>query len=74
MESNYFKCKSDDYASFKKGGIYHKNIIDKSLLEYPEDWVNILDYPSSIELINCIEKGENKAKILKALKQWSKTK
>lgn len=71
---NFFKCKSNDYSLYKKGYIYHKKFIEKFLIEYPEDWQPILDYPTSTELLNCIESGKNKSKIIKALKQWKNIK
>ena len=70
----FFKCQTNDWSSFVKGKIYHKDVIGKYLIEYPNDFKAVLEYPTSIELIECITNGENKSKILKALKQWSSVK
>lgn len=70
VSGSFFKCKSDDYSSYIKGKIYHKDSIAKYLIEYPKDWVPVLDYPTSKELLECLESGANKDKIIKSLKQW----
>lgn len=70
VSSGFFKCKSDDYSSYEKGKIYHKDSIGKYLIEYPNDWVSVLDYPTTKELLECLEYGTNKSKIIKSLKQW----
>lgn len=66
----FFKCKSNDYSSYTKGKIYSKQAIGKWLTENPKDWSAVLDYPTSDELIGCINNGLNKSKIIKALNQW----
>ena len=70
VRRSFFKCKADDYLSYEKGKIYHKDSIGKYLIENPKDWVSVLDYPKSKEILDCIKNGTNKAKIVKALKQW----
>ena len=70
VSGSFFKCKSDDYSTFIKGKIYHKDSIGNHLIEYPKDWVSVLDYPTSKELLDCLENGTNKAKIIKSLRQW----
>ena len=70
VRRSFFKCKANDYLSYKKGKIYHKDSIGKYLIENPKDWVSVLDYPKSKEILDCIKNGTNKAKIVKALKQW----
>jgi hypothetical protein len=70
----YYKCKANDYSSFKKGEIYHVWNIGKYLIDNPKDWSPVLPYPSSKEILDCLENGNNKGKIIKALKQWKNTK
>jgi hypothetical protein len=70
VNGSFFKCKSNDYTYYQKGKIYHKDSIGKFLIENPEDWFPVLDYPTSKDILQCIESGTNKAKIIKALKQW----
>jgi hypothetical protein len=70
VSGNFFKCKVDDYSSYEKGKIYHKDSIKEYLIEHPKDWVSVLDYPTSKELLDCFTNGTNKTKIIKALKQW----
>jgi hypothetical protein len=69
----YYKCKSDEYSSFTKGKIYSIESIGKYLTNNPEDWSPALPFPEIKEILDCIENGTNKTKIVKALKQWSKT-
>ena len=69
---SFFICKADDYSSFEKGKVYSKNEIGKYLIEHPKDWRVLLNYPTTTELLECIESGKNKSKIVKALKQWQK--
>lgn len=69
---SFFKCKSSEYGSLEKGRIYHHMEIVKSLYKYPEDWQEVLPYPTSQELLDCIETGKDKTKIIRALKQWKK--
>ena len=70
ISGSFFKCKADDYSSYEKGKIYHKDSIGKYLIENPKDWISVLDYPTSKELLECLENGTNKVKIIKSLKQW----
>lgn len=70
VSGSFYKCKADDYSYYEKGKIYHKDSIGKYLIENPKDWVSVLDYPTSKELLECLENGTNKAKIIKSLKQW----
>lgn len=70
VSSSFFKCKSDDYSSFKKGKIYHRDSIGDFLIEHPKDWVSVLDCPTYKDILDCIENGTNKTKIVKSLKQW----
>jgi hypothetical protein len=70
VSGSFFKCKADDYSSYEKGKIYHKDSIGKYLIENTKDWISVLDYPTSKELLECFENGTNKAKIVKSLKQW----
>ncbi len=67
---DYYKCISDEYSTYKKGQIYNKSSIGRYLIEHPLDWKKVDSYPTTKELISCIETGENKNKILKTLKQW----
>jgi len=73
----YFVCKSNDYLNLKivKGSICHVQRIDKYLDDFPKskDWGTVLEYPTTQQLIDCIETGENKIQIIKALKQWELT-
>lgn len=71
--ADYYKCKSDEYSFAEKGRIYPASHIYTELHLYPEDWQPVLGYPKASELIDCIENGTNKTQILKALKQWKKT-
>lgn len=70
FKDSFFICKADDYSSFEKGKVYSKNAIGKYLTKHPKDWKLLLDYPTTKELIECIEYGKNKSKIVKSLKQW----
>jgi hypothetical protein len=70
VSGSFFKCKSNDYSSYDKGKIYHKDSIGKYLIQNPKDWVSVLDYPTSKELLECLENGTNKNKVIKSLKQW----
>lgn len=70
VSSSFFKCKSDDYSTFIKGKIYHKDNIGNHLIDHPKDWVSVLDYPTAKELLECLENGNKKTKIIKSLKQW----
>lgn len=70
----YYKCVSNDYNQFSKGKNYTEKSIGKYLEEYPKDFKKINSYPSVEELIECIENGTNKNKIIKTLKQWKTTK
>ena len=74
QSADYYKCKSDEYALCEKGKVYPESVIRQSLQLYPEDWQPVLNYPKAIEIIDCIENGTNKMQIIKALKQWKKTK
>lgn len=67
---SFFKCKAVDYSSFVKGKIYHKDSIGEYLIDNYKDWVAVLDYPTAKELLDYIENGTNKSKIVKSLKQW----
>ena len=66
----YFKCKSSEYSSIKKGQICAFYDIEPYLEQYPDDWQKVLPYPTSSEILDCIENGKNKNIIVKALKQW----
>lgn len=70
VSGSFFKCKANDYSTYEKGKIYHKDSIGKYLIENPKDWVSVLDYPTSKQILDCIENGTNKSKIIKSLKQW----
>lgn len=67
---NYYKCVSDDYSQFENGKNYTQKSIGLYLERYPKDFKKIKAYPSVEELIDCIENGTNKTKIIKTLKQW----
>jgi len=67
----YYKCKTNGYNNHTKGYIYSEdNIFSVHLKEYPKDWQLVMPPPSFKDVLNCIETGENKEKVLKALKQW----
>jgi len=69
-EKKYYKCLSDDYESFDKGRMYSGVWCEGFVRQHPEDWKEVLPYPNTLDLIDCIENGKNKTKVLKALKQW----
>ena len=71
----YFICKSNDYLNLNivKGRICHIQIIEEYLNNCPKDWGTVLEYPTTQQLIDCIETWENKIQIIKALKQWELT-
>ena len=67
----YYKCKSHNYNYFTKGYIYSEDNIDNRILtEDPKDWQLVSLPPNFIDLVKAIKTGENKEKVLKALKQW----
>lgn len=68
--TEFYKCKSIEYSSFHKGKIYPKDIIGKYIQQYPLDWQKVLPFPTTEELIECINSGKNKIQIIKTLKQW----
>lgn len=73
--TKYYKCVGDNWANFKKGHVYHMDVIgQKYLMDYPNDFKPVLPYPTVKELIVVIDSGKGKTKVLKALKQWSKCK
>lgn len=69
-QAQYYKCLNDDYRTFNKGSIYFITLVGKYVHDNPEDWKAVLPYPTAKEIIDCIENGNNKTIILKALKQW----
>jgi len=68
MENNYIKHR--DFCD----NFYKCKLISEHIIDYPEDWQKVLPYPTIDEIIDAVEKGKNKTKIIKALKQWKKTK
>lgn len=74
IKANYFKCKTDEYSSFTKGKIYARESMIEYLVLHPNDWSPVLDYPTTNEILECIESGIKKTRIIKALKQWKKQK
>jgi hypothetical protein len=73
MEESYYKCKASDYGTYVKGRIYHEGDIGRYLIRNPEDWQKVSPYPTTEELLECLDNGKNKVKIKKILKQWGKT-
>lgn len=69
-ETQFFKCKVNDYDIFQKGIVYHRLIIGRFLYSNPNDWTPVMEFPSYKEILKSLETGENKEKIIKALKQW----
>lgn len=70
----FYKCVGDDWALFEKGEIYTIYEIGGYIEKHPEDFKPVLPYPTTRELIETIETGKNKTKVLKALRQWSNSK
>jgi len=68
--ANFYKCKSTGYSSYTKGKIYHIDVIGEYLDKHIDDWSPILDYPTSIEILDCISEGKKKNKVTRALNQW----
>lgn len=73
-EFEYYKLKGDNYSSYHKGKIYHKDSIGGFIYEHPEDWKGVPNFPSNEELIKAIEGKDVKysKKIISILKKWGK--
>jgi hypothetical protein len=71
-EKSFYKCVSSEYSTYKKGKIYPIEAVGQYLFDHPKDWKKVLPYPTTQELIECLEKGKNSKIIIKALKQWQK--
>lgn len=70
MKENCYRCKANDYGTYKKGNIYRESDIGRYLIRNPEDWEKLPAYPTTEELLECLDSGENKVNIQEILKQW----
>lgn len=66
----YYKCISDEYTNYRQGYIYRESEMGVHLCDHPEDWEQVQVYPSTTELIQCIENGINKDLIVERLRDW----
>lgn len=64
----FYKCLDDRrYKSFRKGNIYLIKDIYIFHRHYPEDWMEVLPYPSIKDLASILDGNRN---TIKAIKQW----
>jgi len=70
IETKYYLCLAYDYDSYRKGKVYPEFLVSGIVDRFPKDWKEVSPYPNTLELIDCIENGKNKTKVLEVLKQW----
>ena len=76
MREKYYKCTTDAYGEGYKNKIYKKSDLDDRMVDIyrTKGWKFMFEMPEEEEILNCIEKGENKKKVVKSLKAFIKHK